>query len=712
MQQTVRFRIRGMTCQACAARIEKVLNKKDFVEQAEVNFAGEDARVVFDNSRADEAALIEIIRKSGFEAETADGAPPQDAAPAPPWRLWLLLALWLPFLPGMIGMLSGHGHHWMLPTVWQWAAASVVQFWLAVPFYRSAWAAVKAGAANMDVLVGTGTLVIYAYSVWMWLSGRPHQIYFEAGVMIIGLVSLGKYLELRAKRGSLNSLGLLLQLTPPEAEVERNGIWQRLPAGDIRRGDLLRVRSGGRIAADGTVVAGSGWCDESHLTGESLPEEKQSGSRVLAGALLANGSLTYRAEQLGSQTLLGDLTTALAEAQSSKAPIARLADRVAAVFVPAVLLAALLTFIGNWLWHQDITQALINAAAVLVIACPCALGLATPAAVMAGIGKAAEAGIWFKDAPSLEAASRIDTVILDKTGTLTEGRPQLAAIWTAEGIAETDLLQMAASLEAHAEHPLARAVSEAAHTRGITLLPVSRVHTESGAGLSGHTADGREIRVGTPAFCGLTLPEQGNTVWQHASIAAVAVDGRAWGALALSDALKADSAAAVGRLKKHGIDIYIMSGDREGAVMHIAAQLGITQAQGGMSPRDKADAVRRLQAAGKRVAMVGDGINDAPALAAADAGFAFYSGSGIAVHSATATLMRHSLHQLADALLIARATLHTIRQNLFFAFIYNVLGIPLAALGWLNPVIAAAAMSLSSLSVIGNALRLKRRRIG
>ncbi|WP_274571764.1 cation-translocating P-type ATPase [Neisseria leonii] len=710
MRHTVRFRIRGMTCQACAARIEKVLNKKDFVYRADVSFAAEEAKIEFDAAAADEHTLRDIIRKSGFDAEPA-AAPPDHETAAPPLRLWLLLALWLPFLPGMMAMFSG-GHQWMLPPFWQWLMASAVQFGFAIPFYRSAWAAVKNGAANMDVLVSIGTVVIYAYSLAAWLGGNGHQLYFETGVMIIGLVSLGKYLEQRAKRVGLNSLGLLLTLTPPEAEVKRSGTWQRLPVGEVQTGDWLRVHSGGRIAADGTVIEGGGWCDESHLTGEPLPAEKNAGSRVLAGALLNDGSLIYRAEQLGSQTLLGDLAAVLAEAQNSKAPVARLADRAAAVFVPAVLLIALATFILTFLLRQDITPAVMNAAAVLVIACPCALGLATPAAVMAGMGKAAAAGVWFKDAPALEAAGRIDTVVLDKTGTLTEGRPQLTGWRCADGIGETELFQTAASLEAHSAHPLARALTAAAAERGIPLLPADQIHTEAGAGISGRVAGWGEVRVGTPAFCGLPLTDCQDDTWARAAIAAVSADGRPLGALALADTLKPDSAAAVGRLKKQGFDIYLMSGDRQTAAAETAAQAGITQVLGGMTPRGKADAVRRLQAQGRRVAMIGDGINDAPALTAADAGFAFYDGSGIAVHSASATLMRPSLHQAADALLIARATLRTIRQNLFFAFIYNIIAIPLAALGWLNPMVAAAAMSLSSLSVIANALRLKHRRIG
>ena len=752
MQQKIRYHIDGMTCQACASRIEKVLNKKTFITAASVNFASEEAQITYDDSQTDPAALVALIAKTGYSASLPQDAPPADEPAHLGWRLWLLLAINLLFLVGMIGMMTGR-HDWMLPPWAQLTLASIVQLWLAVPFYKSAWASVKGGLANMDVLVALGTSAIYLYSLYMMSAPHGHgHIYFEAGVMVIGFVSLGKYLEHRSKKTSLNSLGLLLKLTPRQVSVQRDGAWQTVPLDQVQIGDLLRANPGERIAADGIVESGSGWADESHLTGESRPEAKEPGSRVLAGALVSDGSLVYRAEQLGKETLLGDMMAALSEAQGSKAPIARIADRVAAIFVPTVVAIAVATFALTWALQGNATTALMHAVAVLVIACPCALGLATPAAIMVGMGKAVRHGIWYKDAAAMEEAARVDTVVLDKTGTLTEGRPQIAAVWLAEeksplpceagegeGAHEKDeayfmgtegggvknrgatadhtdersheLYRLAAAVEQNATHPLARAIVAATTARGIAIPETANAKTDSGAGIRADVAGVGTVSVGKPDYCGLTLPENLGDVWAVASIVAVAVNGHPLGAFALADALKADSQAAIERLHAHDIAVCIMSGDNTGTVAWIAHQLGINDARGDMSPRDKAAAIDALKAAGKTVAMVGDGINDAPALAAANVSFAMKDGADIAAHTASATLMQHSVNQLVDALLISRATLQNIRQNLFFAFIYNILGIPLAALGYLNPIIAGAAMALSSISVLGNALRLKRARI-
>lgn len=719
MQQKIRFQIEGMTCQACASRIEKVLNKKDFVESAGVNFASEEAQVVFDDSKTSVADIAKIIEKTGYGAKekTEDTLPQPEAEHHIGWRLWLLFTINVPFLIGMAGMMIGR-HDWMIPPLWQFALASVVQLWLAVPFYKSAWASIKGRLANMDVLVTIGTVSIYLYSVYM-LFFSPHaaygmaHVYFEVGVMVIGFVSLGKFLEHRTKKSSLNSLGLLLKLTPTQVNVQRNGEWKQLPIDQVQIGDLIRANHGERIAADGIIESGSGWADESHLTGESNPEEKKAGGKVLAGALMTEGSVVYRATQLGSQTLLGDMMNALSEAQGSKAPIARMADKAAAVFVPAVVGIALLTFIATWLIKGDWTLALMHAVAVLVIACPCALGLATPAAIMVGMGKAVKHGIWFKDAAAMEEAAHVDAVVLDKTGTLTEGRPQVAAVYCVpdSGFDEDDLYRIAAAVEQNATHPLARAIVSAAQTRSLEIPAAQNAQTVVGAGIAAEVEDVGLVKAGKAEFAELTLPEFSDGVWDIASIVAVSVDNKPIGAFALADALKADTAEAIGRLKKHGIDVYIMSGDNQGTVEYVAKQLGITHAFGNMSPRDKAAEVQKLKAASKTVAMVGDGINDAPALAAANVSFAMKGGADVAEHTASATLMLHSVNQLADALSVSRATLKNIKQNLFFAFFYNILGIPLAALGFLNPVIAGAAMAASSVSVLSNALRLKRVKI-
>ena len=717
MQQKVRFQIEGMTCQACASRIEKVLNKKDFVAEAGVNFASEEAQVVFDDSQTSAADIAKIIEKTGYGAKEKmeDALPQPEETAHVSWRLWLLFAINVPFLIGMAGMMIGR-HDWMIPPIWQFALASVVQLWLAVPFYKSAWASIKGGLANMDVLVTIGTVSIYLYSVYM-LFFSPHaahgmaHVYFEAGVMVIGFVSLGKFLEHRTKKSSLNSLGLLLKLTPTQVNVQREGEWKQLPIDQVQIGDLIRANHGERIAADGIIESGSGWADESHLTGESNPEEKKAGGKVLAGALMTEGSVVYRATQLGSQTLLGDMMNALSEAQGSKAPIARVADKAAAVFVPAVVGIALLTFIATWLVKGDWTIALMHAVAVLVIACPCALGLATPAAIMVGMGKAVKHGIWFKDAAAMEEAAHVDAVVLDKTGTLTEGRPQVAAVYCVpdSGFDEDDLYRLAAAVEQNAAHPLARAIVSAAQARGLDIPTAQNAQTVVGAGITAEVEGVGLVKAGKLDFAELRLPENlSDDVWRIASIVAVSANGKPIGAFALADALKADTAEAIGRLKKHGIDVYIMSGDNQGTVEYVAKQLGIAHALGNMSPRDKAAEVQKLKAAGKTVAMVGDGINDAPALAAANVSFAMKGGADVAEHTASATLMQHSVNQLADALLVSQATLKNIKQNLFFAFFYNILGIPLAALGFLNPVIAGAAMAASSVSVLSNALRLKR----
>ena len=723
--QHINLQISGMTCQACASRIEKVLNKKDFVANASVNFAGETAQVEYDDAQTTPEELMQIIQKTGYQAALKTSALPETQPEnanlwRSHWRTWLLLALAAPFMLGMTGMLFG-SHALILPAWLQIALASIVQLWLAVPFYKSAIASVRGGLANMDVLVSIGTLAIYLYSIGMMLAGHPvHHVYFEAGVMVIAFVSLGKFLEERTKRGSLNSLGLMMQLTPRQVTVLRGTQWQPEKLENVQIGDTLRAVQGERIAADGVVIAGEAWADESHLTGESQPVYKTAGSKVLAGSILS-GSVDYRAEQLGSNTLLGDMMNALADAQGSKAPIARLADKVAAVFVPTVLSIAALTFIATWLFTGSATKALVHAVAVLVVACPCALGLATPAGIMAGMGVAVRHGVWFKNAAAMEQAGHIDTVVLDKTGTLTQGKPDIAAIWTAPNISENTLFQAAAAVEQHAAHPLAKAIVSHAAERGIAIPNATQPETEAGAGLQAQVDGIGLVKVGKPDFANLDMqavwqqgqPENGqpeNDIWQIASLVAVSINGEAAGAFALADPLKPDSAEAIARLHAHGIGVYILSGDNAATVSHIANALGIDSphAHGNQSPRSKADFIAQLKAQGRSVAMVGDGINDAPALALADVGFAVRGSTDIAEHSADAVLVRQSVNQLADGIFIARATLKNIKQNLFFAFIYNILGIPLAAFGLLTPVIAGAMMAMSSVSVLGNALRLKK----
>ena len=713
----ISIQIGGMTCQSCANRIEKVLNKKPFVQQAGVNFAAEEAQVVFDSMQASETQIIEIIHKTGFSAhiKQADELPLGEKNTSIPWRLIILWIINIPFLIGMLGMMSG-SHHLMLPPIWQFALASIVQLWLAIPFYRGAIGSIRGGLANMDVLVSTGTLTIYLYSAFMLFYHTNHameHVYFEASVMVIGFVSLGKFLEDRTKKHSLNSLSMLLQLTPKKVTALRNDKWTEIALDQVNIGEIIRANQGERIAADGIIESGNGWCDESHLTGESRPEEKQSGGKVLAGAMVTEGSIIYQANQLGSQTLLGDMMNALSDAQGSKAPIARFADKVASVFVPAVLVISLVTFTLTYILTNDSVSSLIHAVSVLVIACPCALGLATPAAIMVGLGKAVNAGVWFKDAAAMEETAHVDTVVLDKTGTLTKGELEISALWQPQSAvySEEDLYRFAAAVERQANHPIAKAIVQAAEQKMLDIPTALFAKMEVGQGIQAELEQVGTIKVGKPNYCGLILPKNLEDIWQIASIVAVSINDEPIGAFALTDTLKNDSLHAIQRLQQKNIDVVIMSGDQQSVVDYIAKQLGIKKAFGGLSPRDKAEQIQKLKALDHVVAMVGDGINDAPALAAANVSFAMKSGSDIAEQTASATLMQHSVNQLVDALFIARATLKNIKQNLFFALIYNILGIPLAAFGFLNPVIAGAAMAMSSISVLMNALRLKKVKI-
>lgn len=704
----INLNIQGMTCQACANRIEKVLNKKDFIANCTVNFAGETAQIEFDDTQTNIDELIKIIEKTGYQAAVQTLWQPESNSETH-WRVWALLGLSLPFWIGMLGMMFG-SHILMLPILLQMLIATVAQTYFALPFYKGAIASIRGGLANMDVLVSVGTLAIYLYSLGMVLARYDaHHVYFEASVMVLAFVSLGKYLEAKTKRGSLNALGSLLQLTPREVTVFKNNAWQTLSLDKIQLGDILRCVQGGRIAADGEVVSGEGWADESHLTGESQSVYKTVGDTVLAGSMLS-GSLDYRAEQLGKDTLLGDMTAALADAQGSKAPIARLADKVAAVFVPTVLAISVLTLIINWLIESDFTTAIVRAVAVLVVACPCALGLATPAAIMAGMGQAVRHGVWFKNAAALEMAGSINTVVLDKTGTLTQGKPDIVDIWLTKNTTEKQLLEIASAVEQYAAHPLANAIVQAALSRDIQPLRADNVNTIAGEGISANIDGVGKVKVGKLDFCGFKLPEHLNGVWQIATVAAVSINNQLIGAFALADSLKSDSITAINRLRENHIDVHIMSGDNPATVAYIAQQLRLpeSQAHGNQSPRDKAQFIQQLQQQGAKVAMVGDGINDAPALALADVGFAVRGSTDIAEQSADAVLVKQSVNQLTDGLLIARATLRVIKQNLFFAFIYNILGIPFAAIGLLTPILAGAMMAMSSISVLSNALRLKR----
>ena len=726
MQQNkkIAIQIEGMTCQSCANRIEKVLNRNDFVSDAGVNFAAEEAHVVFDSSQASEQDILTIIQKAGFNGilkQNVLPSVPNETKSSP--RLWLLLFINIPFLIGMIGMMFNH-HSWMMPPMWQFVLASIVQLWLAIPFYKGAIGSIRGGLANMDVLVSTGTLVIYLYSVFMLFyyqsmghDGASH-VYFEVSVMVIGFVSLGKFLEERTKKQSLNSLGLLLQLTPKQVSVQHENRWETIPLDQVKIGDILRANQGERIAADGVVEQGSGWCDESHLTGESQPLEKMSQSPVLAGAMVTQGSLIYRANQLGQQTLLGDMMKALSEAQGTKAPIARFADKVAAVFVPAVLLISAITFGATWWIKGDWVTALIHAVAVLVIACPCALGLATPTSIMVGSGLGAEHGVLIKSAEYLEKAGKLDAIVMDKTGTLTQGVLDVTAFKNYNGDESINMSLMMA-LESGTSHPIAKAMVYYGEDHGYKgkAVEVESFGDVPGKGLQG-AYQGVSVQLGHSRWMselGYDLSAVQDDILhyeeQGASVSVLAVDGVISALWAVEDELRPETIEVVKELQSQGIDVWMLTGDNRRTAQYIAKQAGITHVIAEVLPQDKASKVKELQDKGLVVGMVGDGINDAPALVTADIGFAIGSGTDIAVEAADIVLVRNDLHTLVQAVRLSRKTMTNIKQNLFWALIFNCIGIPLAAVGALNPMIAGTAMAFSSVTVVSNSLRLKRAKI-
>jgi P-type Cu+ transporter len=715
-QQSVDLALSGMTCAACAARIEKVLNRVPGVH-ATVNFATEKAHVEYAPGAASADGLIERVRRAGYDAHVAaetdhaDENARRQAVYQREMRLFVAAALLtLPLVAQMAGMWGGHG--FMLPRWLQLLLATPVQFWAGRRFYIGAWKSLKGGSANMDVLVALGTSMAYFFSAVVTLMGLPLHVYFEASAAVITLVLLGKLLEARAKGKTSAAIEALMQLQPKMARVERNGSIVEVPVSDLKVGEIFLVRPGESIPVDGEVVEGASSVNESMLTGESLPLAKAPGDKVFAATLNQQGMFRARATGVGADTALAHIIRLVEEAQGSKAAIQRLADQIAGVFVPAVVGVAVLTFLLWGLLGGSWAVALINAVAVLVIACPCALGLATPTAIMVGTGQGARSGILVKNAQALETAEKIKTLVVDKTGTLTEGRPTVTDVVPSGGTAAEEVMQLAASLEQGSEHPLARAVLDYAKRTGIQPLPVSGFQAVSGKGVEARVDDGL-ARLGSPAYLGgygLPVDEGAVTRLQQAgkTVIGVAREGQVLGYIAIADQLRSSSPLAVAQLKRRGIEVVMLTGDNRGTAAAIAAQAGIGRYLAEVLPQDKAGEVKQLQAGGHRVGMVGDGINDAPALAASDVSFAISAGSDVAIEAADITLMKNDLMGVVDAIDLSRATLGKIRQNLFFAFVYNVLGIPLAALGMLNPVIAGAAMAMSSVSVVSNSLLLKR----
>ena len=719
--QVLELGIGGMSCAACAARIEKVVGRLPGVEGS-VNFAAETARVRYMPGLADPAAILAAIGKAGFTAMPIAGRDREaerarkDAEFRAELRLfWISALLSLPFLAQMAGMLGagfgGHHDDW-LPRWLQCLLATPVQFWIGRRFYKGAWSSLLGGGANMDVLVALGTSVAYFFSLFVVLAGRHDlHVYFEASASIITLVLLGKLLEARARARTSVAIEALLRLQPPTAWIERDGQLVELPVAQVVAGMTFVLRPGDAVPVDGEVLAGTSSADEAMLTGESVPVPKVPGDKVFAATVNGDGVLHCRASGVGADTLLAGIVRLVEQAQGGKPAVQRLADRIAAVFVPTVVAIALATF-GLWWWlGGELAPALVNGVAVLVIACPCALGLATPTAVMVGTGQGARAGILVKNAEALELAEKIKVLVVDKTGTLTEGRPSLIDLRCADGVARGEVLQLAASLEQSSHHPLARAVLDAARAEGVAPLAAASAQAVGGKGVTGQV-DGRAVQLGSPEFIaaqGVAMPPALLEPLLAAALTpvAVAADGRLLGVMGLADPLRAGARAAVARLQALGLRVVMLTGDHPAAAARIAAEAGISEFRAQVLPGDKAAAVEALRAEG-RVGMVGDGINDAPALAAADVSFAIGAGSDVAIEAADLTLVRSDLNGVADAISLSRATLGKIRQNLFFAFIYNIIGIPAAALGLLNPVIAGAAMAMSSVSVVSNSLLLRR----
>jgi Cu+-exporting ATPase len=706
----VEFAVAGMTCAACSARLEKVLNRQPGM-QATVNLASERARVRLDAS-ADEAAVIAAVAKAGFTASVVDAntRTREKARRAAEYRdelrrFWIAVVLTLPLVAQMPFMFGEHGHANELPRWLQLALATPVQFWIGWRFYDGAWKALRGGGANMDVLVVLGTSMAWGFSAIVTVFGLSQHVYFEGGAAVITLVLLGKLLEARAKARTSEAIESLLRLQPKTARIERDGQWIDVAVDALMPGDVFMVRPGESIPVDGQVLDGVSSVDEAMLTGESMPVGKRTGDRVFAATANGQGALRCRATGVGEHTLLAGIIRLVGEAQGSKAPVQRLADRISAIFVPVVCVIALLTFAGWWLYAGDFAEALVNAVAVLVIACPCALGLATPTAIMVGTGQGARAGILVRNAEALERAGRIAVLAVDKTGTLTAGAPQVTDI-VAVGETADEALRLAAALEQGSEHPLARAIL--ARAAAVDLPKAGEFIATPGHGVAGEI-EGRRLRLGSPEWTGAGGAGQLEQLRQAGkTVVALSEGTRLLALLAVADALRPTSRSAVARLRARGIRVVMLTGDNPATAAAIAREAGIDEFRAGILPGDKAAAVNELKAGGGLVAMVGDGINDAPALAAADVGFAIGAGSDAAVEAADLTLVRNDLAAVDDAIELSHATLGKIRQNLFFAFIYNVLGIPLAAFGWLNPVVAGAAMAMSSVSVVSNSLLLKR----
>lgn len=724
------LQITGMTCAACSNRIEKVLNKMDGISNANVNLALEYATVEFNPQDVSVQDIIARIEKLGYGAQLKEENNEdykEEEIKKKTWKLIISAILSFPLLWTMVGHFSFTSFIYVpdlfMNPYFQWVLASIVQFLIGWQFYVSAFKAIRNSSANMDVLVALGTSAAYFYSVYQVLTTRGHHhgtphLYFETSAVLITLILLGKLLEAKAKGRSSAAIKKLMGLQAKTALVIRNDKEINIPLDQVLIGDIIIVKPGEKIPVDGEVIEGNTAVDESMLTGESIPVDKTEGSLVYGATINQNGLMKMKATKVGKETALAQIIQIVENAQGQKAPIQRLADQISGVFVPIVISIAALTFI-LWLLYikpGEFTPALEALISVLVIACPCALGLATPTSIMAGSGRAAEEGILFKGGEYLEQTHHIDTVVLDKTGTITKGKPELTNVFVEEFIDEGPFLSLIASVEKGSEHPLAQAIVEGVKQLGFPLMEVQQFEALPGYGVKGVVGH-KEILVGTKKLMDENgvdtnieriinekefLESEGKTVMLGS------IDGRLAGLVAVSDTIKSTSEAAISRLQNMDIEVIMITGDNERAAKTIAHQVGITQVIAEVLPEKKAEEIKKLQAQGKKVAMVGDGINDAPALAVSDIGMAIGTGTDVAMETADITLIRGDLNSIADALFISRKTMRNIKENLFWAFGYNTLGIPIAAAGFLAPWVAGLAMAFSSVSVVLNALRLQR----
>ncbi len=726
----VTLTLEGIHCASCVARVEKALNEAPGVELALVNLATRQARVRYDASQTAVKNLEAAIHDAGYEVtgwalEAPPPVSPEIEAENLKRRFLLALILSLPVflgamlppLPGWLGLKPEHLAYLLL------VFTTPVLFYSGAPFFRGSLKAARHGAANMDTLVALGTSAAYVYSAWVTIwpqsvaaPGKNPELYFDTTVMIITFILLGRWLEARTRGRASQAIRRLFALAPPSARVRRDGQEVEVPLDQVMVDDLVTVRPGEKIPVDGVVVEGASSVDESMLTGESLPVAKEPGAEVWGATLNQRGFLVFRATRVGRDMVLSQIIRLVEEAQTSKAPIERLVDRVAGIFVPVVMGLAALTFLGWLLWGPApaLTSALVSMVAVLIIACPCAMGLATPTAVMVGSGRGAEMGILLRGGEPLERAYRLTAVVFDKTGTLTAGHPQVTDVLVWEGWPENQVLAWAAALEEKSEHPLAEAITHAAAHRQLALPPVAEFQALPGLGVKAKI-EGQEVLLGNLTFlnreniAGPDLaPHQERLAQEGKTTIFLVVGGKPVGLLAAADTLKPGAAGAVAAIKDMGLKVLLLSGDTRLAVAAVARSVGVSEVLAEVLPGDKARKVAELQAAGEIVAMVGDGINDAPALAQADVGIALGTGADVAAEAADLTLIRDDLTLIPQAIHLSRKMMRIIRQNLFWAFCYNVVAIPAAALGLLSPAIAAAAMAMSSVSVVTNSLRLRR----